>query len=561
MAIEKIADKFIETDVVVVGGGLAGCPVAAKAAEHGLDVAVIEKSKIERSGQTGPGLDEIGAYPRDGLSVLDLMGNAPERSNNPNIRYRVLSNMLWALEEMERLGVYMRYVDGEFGWMPWHGVRSKGDDVPKVQLRVHWQNVKPELSAAVRKRGVKVFDRTMIADLLTHNGKIAGATAVNTRTGEFIVFKAKAVVFTTGRFARHYGPETPSPWKYKMAYNFFAPSLCGDGHAAAYRAGAELTRMEMAGQGPFPRDAMLLQPGQFFQNDGLVGLTVNWKGEDMPPHQEMTNYLEQQAMGGLPINFSIENFPDDFQKRIEIHVADETMIRLKLAQDRGFNPRYHRYYLTLRGSGGMGHILIDEDFMATIPGIFAAGDCGGCGGGGASHASGMLVGENINKYVSGAGEAVVDEAQVESQKQAALAPLSMKDGVEPLEMEYTVRSLCEEYGGAVKTEGMLREGLRRLETLKREFLPKLMALNPHYLGRCLEARNILEMAQLHLQAALERQETRNRGHGNTFVRYDYPEVDPAFTNRRLCQRLESGKPVIELKDIPELKAEYAKEKK
>jgi len=559
---QKMADRVIETDVLVIGGGVGGCPAACKAAEHGLNVALLEKSKIERSGQAGPGLDEIGAYPRDGATVLDLVGRSPERSSDPNIRYRVIDNMLWALEELEKLGVNMRYVDGEYGWFP-RGSSSSTDVGPKVQLRVHWQNVKPEMAAAVRKRGVKVFDRTMVVDLLTDNGKVAGATAVNTRTGEFMIFKAQAVVLGTGRVSRHYGPDAPPSWKYKMAYNFFAPSMAGDGHAAAYRAGAELVRMEMAGQGPFPRDAMLLQPGQFFQNDGMVGMTLNWKGDELAPHQEMTHYAEQQAKGLLPIYFSIENLPDDFQKRIEVHIADETMIRLKLAQDRGFNPGTHRYHLSLRGAGN-GNILIDENLQATLKGVFAIGDCGGAGGGGGSATAGLLVGDSIHKYVNEAKEPQVDEGQVESQRQAALAPLTVKDvneGVEPLEMEYTVRSICEEYGGAIKTEGMLREGLRRLGSLKRDFMPRLMATNPHYLGRCLEARNILDMAELHLQACLERKEARNRGWGNTFVRFDYPEEDPSLHNKRICQRLEKGKAVIEIKDVPALKPEYAKESK
>jgi len=560
VATQEMTDRIIETDVLVIGGGVGGCPAACKAAEHGLEVALLEKSKIERSGQTGPGLDEIGAYPRDGATVLDLMGRFPGRSSDPNMRYRVIDNMLWALEELERLGVNMRYVDGEYGWMPWNGLHSK-DVGPKVQLRVHWQNVKPEMAAAVRKRGVKVFDRTMVVDLLTHNSKVAGATAVNTRTGEFIVFKAKAVVLATGRVSRHYGPDAPPSWKYKMAYNFFAPSMAGDGHAAAYRAGAELTCMEMAGQGPFPRDAMLLQPGQFFQNDGMTGLTLNWKGEELAPHQEMTHYMESQGM--LPIYFSIENLPDDFQKRVEVHIADETMIRLKLAEDRGFNPRAHRYHLSLRGVGN-GNILVNENFQATLKGVFAIGDCGGAGGGGGSPTAGFLVGDTIHKYVSEAGEPVVDEGQVENQRRAALAPLAVKDvneGIEPLEMEYTVRSMCEEYGGAIKTEGMLREGLRRLGSLKKDFMPRLMAINPHYLGRCLEARNILDMAVVHLQASLERKETRSRGWGNTFVRFDYPKEDPTYSNKRLCQRLEKGEAVIEIKEVPALKPEYAKESK
>ena len=101
---------------------------------------------------------------------------------------------------------------------------------------------------------------------------------------------------------------------------------------------------------------------------------------------------------------------------------------------------------------------------------------------------------------------------MESQKQAALAPLAVKDGTEPMELECAIRYICEEYAGMLKSEGKLREGLRRLGSLRRVFLPKLMATNPHYLMRCLEVRNIMDMAEVHLQACLERKETERQSY-------------------------------------------------
>jgi succinate dehydrogenase/fumarate reductase flavoprotein subunit len=306
-----------------------------------------------------------------------------------------------------------------------------------------------------------------------------------------------------------------------------------------------------------------MQPGQFVLNDGFVGKYFTWKGEELAGHQGPPHWAEYERKGLTPLYRSLEHLPDDFQKRLEIHIADETMLRLKLDQDRGFNPRTHRFQVSRPRGGqvGSGSILIDEDFKTTLKGLYAIGDCAGNGGGGGSSTSGVVVGDSIHKYVSEAGEPVLDEEQVESQRQAALAPLSVKDGVEPLELECTIRSMCEEYAGSFKTEGMLREGLRRLGSLRSMFLPRLMATNPHYLMRCLEARNILDMAELHLQASLERKETRYGGWQNIFVRLDYPESDPSLDNKRFCRRLEKGKAVIEIKEIPALKPEYAKEKK
>ena len=113
----------------------------------------------------------------------------------------------------------------------------------------------------------------------------------------------------------------------------------------------------------------------------------------------------------------------------------------------------------------------------------------------------------------------------------------------------------------IKSEGMLQEGLRRLSSLKRVFLPKLMATNPHYLLRCLEARNILDLAEVHFKASLERKETRSDSRKGQFIRLDYPERNPATDNKQLCVRMENGKTIMEMKEVPDLKPEYAKEKK
>jgi len=160
----------------------------------------------------------------------------------------------------------------------------------------------------------------------------------------------------------------------------------------------------------------------------------------------------------------------------------------------------------------------------------------------------------MDKYVSGAKEPVIDESQVERQKQIALAPLSVDDGTEPMELECAIREICEHYCGMIiKSEGMLVEGLRRLGSLRRVFLPKLMARNPHYLLRCLEVRNLLDVAELHLQASLERKETRG-----AYIRYDYAQEDPARENAVTYQQLVDGKPTFKVWKCPGLKPEYAK---
>jgi succinate dehydrogenase/fumarate reductase flavoprotein subunit len=564
MALERIADRVVETDVLVMGGGVGGCPAAAKAAEKGLNVTLVEKAKTERSGHAGAGIDTVMDFPRDGVTLPQYVKYWQERHQflvgegravNPNIGYRLGATAFWSLEEMEKLGLPMKWDDGNYHWM-----RHLWFHHAKIFLGVHWFDIKPIMAKIVRKKGVNVLDRTMVVDLLTHKDKVTGATAVNTRTGEFFVIKAKAVIIATGAFARSYEPETPQFYKYKMRYHGAPGAISGDGFAAGYRAGAELVNMDIGNCWDYRlRDDIIMPYGTLAHGDGIPGLVLAWTGQEIP-YPNFKVYQEVERRGLDPVYRSIENFSEDYHKRAEVAIAEERLISLKLAEDRGFDPKTHRYELMVNKPHNfaiLSGLYTDEYFRTSLKGLYAIGDaCSGVASCGPAVMSGLLTADSMPDYVNEAGEPVTDEAQVQSQKQTALAPLTVKDGVEPMELECCIRYICERYVGMYKSEGKLREGLRRLGTLRGEFLPKLMAKNPHYLMRCLEVRNIMDLAELHILACLERKESR----GN-YVRTDYPQRGPSRDNMLTFQRLAKGKAVLEIREVPDLKQEYAKEGK
>ena len=568
MALEKIVDKVVETDVLVVGGGIGGCPAAAKAAEHGLNITLVEKAKTDRSGSAGVGIDHFGgAFPR-GMTPQGFVeiwenlgwdrafyGGGPW--SDPTRLYRQYANASWAMKELEKLGVTMKWDDGELRTMKGFG----REPFRQPFTRVHWMNVKPEMAAGVRRRGVNVLERTMVVDLLTNNGVVVGSTAVNTRTGEFIVIKAKAIVITTGIFTRCFSPETPDPWKYKFRYHWCPASVSGDGWAIAYRAGAELANMEQTWGADLIRDDLVISFGNIPLNEGIPTKVFTWDGEEFTFDDTWSTpkHAKLDEKGKTPLYYSLEHLPDDFHKRMEVAYVDERLVSFKIAQDRGFNPRTHWFeampnrpvqFMVAPG------INADGDFKTLLKGLYAVGDCvAGCHDVANATTSGFLVGDSIHTFVNKAGEPVVDEAQVESQKQTALAPLAAKDGTEPMELECAIRYICDRYGGVLKSEGKLLEGLRRLGTLRRIFLPKLMAKNPHYLMRCLECRNIMDLAEVHMQACLERKETR----GN-FLRFDYPERNPSLDDLLIYQRIEDGKAVFEMRKVTPLNMELREER-
>lgn len=160
----------------------------------------------------------------------------------------------------------------------------------------------------------------------------------------------------------------------------------------------------------------------------------------------------------------------------------------------------------------------------------------------------------MKEYCANTAHSELDEAEIQRLKEKTMAPLFHKDGTDPLELECSVRYINDHYVGMHISEGKLNEGLRRLSSLKREFLDDMSANDPHELMRCIEARNILELSELHLLACRERRESR----GN-FLRADYPERNPENDNHISICHMVDGKPAIELRRAPELKQEYLEE--
>lgn len=560
MVLKKIADDVMETDVVVIGGGIAGCYFAAKASEHGVKVTVVEKSKVERSGCGAMGEDHFEPVMSDDVTPFNFVKFWEERQSvlnggrftDPNIPFLYYIKSWWAVDESEKLGISLKWDDGDYYSIPcyWYGGA-------RLMLRVHLCDLKPRLGQIIRGRGVEVLDRVMAVDVLASNGRAAGITAVNTRTGDFIVIKAKGVVVATGLFARCYEPEVPQFYKYKMRYHWCPASISGDGYAIAYRAGAELANMDITGWGFRIRDDPTISFGNFDHGDGVRAKWFTWDGEEIP-YITADLYREMETKGKDPIYVSLEHLPEDFHKRMEVAFVDERLSSFKIAEDRGFNPKTHRYELMelhpLNFMVPTG-VNVNVNFESSLPGLYAIGDCSnGAHGVGTATIGGLILGDNIHKFLKEVKKPVIDEAEVKRHRDIAFYPLEVKDGVEPMELECCIRYICMRYVGMFKNEGKLLEGKRRLRTLRRVWLPKIMASNPHYLMRALECRNIMDLAELHIDACLARKETRGQ-----FIRTDYPQKDPSLDDMMTIQKVVDGTSVLYRRKVPELSPEIFKQ--
>ena len=562
MALEDFTKRIVETDLLVVGGGTAGAPLAAKAAEQGLRVVIAEKSNLERSGNIAHGVDSYGVIPH-GITLKELIPKfyermlvpqGPGRWHDENVDYVIWEKAMWAVEELDRMGIPMKWDDGEYYWTP-HMIHQNG---LKLGLRVHWHDVKPKMAKMCAERGVKTINRLMMIDIMTADGRVTGATCFDTRTGEFVIVKAKAVVVATGMFCRMYQPETPQKWKYQMRYHYCPASCSGDGWAAAYRAGAGLAHMDDASWAIRIIDDITCSQGNFANNDGITSKQYYWNGEEAEPRYAHTHLGNREAEDKAlhPIYQSLEHLPDDWHRRMEMNFLDERFVSLKLAEDRGFNPRHHWWEMTgykpLQMMMIQG-VYVDETFMSPyLKGLYAVGDnAAGVGGAYGACTSGLIVGANCGEYINTVPEPVINEDQVKESYERAYAPTRVVDGTEPMELECSIRHIGERYIGALKSTGKLNEGIRRFESIKRDFLPELMAKNPHYQMRAMEVQNIMQLMELHLYGCLKRHETRNNN-----VRLDYPEMDRTRDSYVTINRIEDGKDIMERIPLPALKPEY-----
>jgi len=203
----KVID--VESDVIIIGGGLAGCLAAIKAAEtEGLNVTLVDKSNTVASGCTASGIDHLWAYippihEKMGYTLDDMAEDHRIGMSNEFFRRDlfdlVAGTMYDRMLDLESFGIQFRYEDsnapGKFRIVPqFHSVPTSFnfDGAP----------LKPVLTKVAKKRGVKIINRVQGTDLIFTNGQISGAVGVHVRTGDIFNFKAKSFVLSTGRSNR-----------------------------------------------------------------------------------------------------------------------------------------------------------------------------------------------------------------------------------------------------------------------------------------------------------------------------------------------------------------------
>jgi adenylylsulfate reductase subunit A len=549
---EKIlvpADPFKEpeirefkTDVLVVGGGVAGCLAAIAAKEAGVEVLVVEKYNVYSSGDAGTGEDHflaiLGTEDWDNPEEFIRAYIAGGR-DLPNENRELIRKFAYKLPEitrrLEKMGMPFR--DEKTG--KYYRVEAFGEGHPYT-IQFDGSKFKRIIASSVVDHRIPVINRVMVTTLFTNSGRVAGAAGMHIGDGSFYVFNAKAVVLTTGEGCRIYRSTSGHPFD-----SWHSPYNTGDGIAMAFRAGAEIANIEFLALTMCAKGYSTPGTHAFF---GMNCYLINSKGERFMqryhPLGERAErsyltwgiYSEMRAGRGPCYVDARHLSPEDQERLIETLVVDKGPFGDYLRQ-KGIDLSKEPMEVSISEFHAQCGILINERFETAVSGLYAAGEGTGSTGVSRVAVDGYEAGKEAAAFSSKVELLPILDQDKETEKWRIYSPLKnlqKGSGIGYLEFETRVRDIMSDYVGFERTESSMKKALALLEEL-RPLTSRLKAGNYHDLMRVLESLNIFLVATLVTVASLQRRETR--WGGNLIApRGDFPNPDPQWAKRTVVLR-------------------------
>jgi len=544
----------LETDVLVIGGGTAGPMAAVKAKQKNpkLRVTVLEKANVKRSGAISMGMD--------GLNNAVIPGHAtPEQyvkeitvANDGIVNQKTIlayANQSYdMIKQLDEWGIkFEKDETGDYNVKKVHHMGKYVLPMPEGH------QMKKVLYRQLRRHRVNVINRYMATTLFKgKNGRIAGASLLNPRTGEIAVIKAKTVILCTGAAGRLGLPS--SGYLFGTYEN---PTNAGDGHSLAYHAGAELSGLECYQINPLIKDYN--GPACAYVTGPMGGYTANAKGErfiecDYWSGQMMLEFYRELDGGKGPVFLKLDHLAEETVQEIEtILHTNERPSRGRFHSNRNTNYREKMIEMHISEIGFCsGHsasgVWVDENARTTVDGLYAAGDVGSV-----PHnymlgafVYGDIAGKDAAAYCAEHDFDEINQDEIQQEKNRVLAPLQRDDGITPFQMEYKIRRMVNDYLQPPKVGRKMEIGQERFAEIRAD-LPMLCAKDPHELMRATELQFILDCADMAAKASLFRKESR---WGLYHYNVDYPKMD---NENWFCHvqtvKDESGKPSCFKRDI------------
>lgn len=535
----KMEPTLINTDVLVIGGGIAGAFAALKAKEGGSNVLLVDKGRVGRTGCSVftagtmavsiPGEDDMDQAFKVSLDRTHYMLNQKRLKQHIQDIYPLIL-------EMDKYGVpFKKDTQGKFVRAGRGGpVKFRSMDIMEAMRKV------------LLARGIKLLSRICITELIADSGRVQGAVGFDIEKGDFIVFLSRATILASGG----------------CRYKGLAPghrNCTGDGIAMAYRAGAVMGGDDSENVSSIFVSSCEIGPGmndfvkkgaKFFNRKGeeLVEKYSTLLGKMVDIHTLMPVFLLEARMGNKPVTMSLNHLSTEQVEdlRYSLPLATRTFERAGILQGDKFVREMECQLTSPKGSLGL---MVKEDFMASLEGLYACGECLAmpCMGGSLSHSatSGAAAGRAAASHVSNISTPHPDNKKIEELKEMTYGPFKRKDGMEPDQVILALQEVIIPYNVLLLKEGSrLKKALEMMEDIKENQVSYISAYDPHYLTVAHEAANMALQAECHLKSALLREESRFA------LREDFPFIDDESWLKWVLVKKDKKDPAFSTSDIP-----------
>lgn len=532
--------KIYETDVLIIGSGLAGLRAAIEASRYGVKVHLVDKSVIGYNSNTRISAGHIKAAAIKPRPFASSTPSSPiEHFKNKILIGEFLNNQ--RLTEILCFEVpAKKYELKDFGIIGLIGVDKKG--LQDYYSFPYASGLITPLIKTCKRIGVNILRNINMIDLISINDKVVGAYGFHGITGDFIIFKAKNTILATGGAGEVY------------KRNDTAVTATGDGLAMAYRSGALLMDMEMQHFEPFvhsENNLPMMDRREAYA--AWFGILRNKLGEDfLPKYLKKFNpdsnqpfhiqygvynpdirHIISRAMGievyenrgdQGAVFFDLSKVPD------EAWNVDKSSLYLKYVLCRGYNLKKDWIHVMPGAITTLGGILINEKGETSLTGLNAAGEVAGGVHGAARFGGDALAEALVFGAIAGADAAKktlflrdynFDKFELIEEKLEKLEELFGKESTINLkEIEKAIKDTMWKNVGLVRTKTGLEKAIEQIKIIENDFNHKVFCKNLRDLRTVIEIKNMLQCSEMIALSALKREETRG-----VHFRYDFPLTD------------------------------------
>lgn len=544
----------LKTDLLIIGGGTAGCYAAITAAQNAsLKILVVEKANIKRSGCLAAGVNALNAYITEGRTPKDYVEYAKKDADGivrEDLLYTISERFNEVTAHLEKLGlVILKDKDGKYV--------TRGNR----NIKINGENIKPILADAVKKLpNVTVLNHVNIFDFSVHSNKIDGAFGFGIENDTFYAIEAGAVIIATGGAAGLYRPNNPGFSRHKMWY---PPFNTGAGYAMGIRHGAEMTTFEMRFIALRCKDT-IAPTGTLAQ--GVGAKQVNSLGEvyetkyGISTSERVYGTVAENLEGRGPCYLrTVGITPEQEESLLKayLNMAPSQTIRWlenELPSKADVEIEGTEPYI-VGGHTASGY-WVDTKRATTIQGLYAAGDVAG----GAPQkyvtgalAEGEIAAKSAADYIrkNGTVTAKISVNEIASHIAEIEKYLLNKKSPQLTEnLEEAMQVVMDSYAGGIKTgyrysENQLNQAKKEIEIIEK-LTDELSAANLQEVMYIYELKERLTVCKSVIAHLAARRETRWHSFAENL---DYPEKDNVNFRKYVNSRLENGEIKIILREL------------